>query len=82
MEESYFLDVVIFYVFADHINVQLEHDLVRSNNKAPMIYMNEIDSEFRFNTSERSVEISNVFTQGCHELISIAVTHRDNDLFL
>ena len=46
-----------------------------------MIYANEINSEVRFNISERLVEISNVFTQGSYELISIAIVHRDNNLF-
>lgn len=67
--------VAIFYIFADYIDVQLEYDFVRSNNETSMIYTNKINSEVRFNTSERLVEISNVFTWRSHELISVAVTY-------
>ena len=74
--------VAIFYIFADYINVQLEYNFVGSNNKIPMIYANKINSKVRFNTSERLVEISNMFTWRSHELISVAVTYGDNNLFL
>ena len=88
MGELHFLNVTgvdvvtIFYIFADYIDVQLGHDFVGSNNEIPIIYMNKINSKVRFNASESLVEISNVFTRRNHELISVAVVHKYNDLFL
>ena len=46
-----------------------------------MIYMNKINSKIKFNAFESLVEISNMFTQRNHELISVTVIHGYNDLF-
>jgi len=73
--------VAIFYIFSDNIDVQLGCNFVGSNNETPMIYMNKINSKIKFNAFESLVEISNMFTQRNHELISVTVIHGYNDLF-
>jgi len=43
--------IVVFDIFANNIDLQLECNSIRSNNETSIIYMNEVNHEISLGTS-------------------------------